>query len=141
MRVREPMRRSSIYFATFVLLTASAFAQSYKLLQPIPIGGDGAWDYLKADVEARRLYVSHSGEVVVLDLDSQKRLGTLNGFGFIHGILVVEKLNTGFLTDGQKNEVVTFVPEDPHNHGTTQDRSQSQQYGLRREHRANLCRP
>jgi hypothetical protein len=52
MRVGEPMRRSSIYFAAFVLLAASAFAQSYKLIQPIPIGGDGAWDYLKADVEA-----------------------------------------------------------------------------------------
>jgi hypothetical protein len=111
MRVGEPMRRSSIYFATFVLLAASAFAQSYKLTQPIPLGGDGAWDYLKADVEARRLYVSHSGEVVVLDLDSRKRLGTLSGFGFIHGILVVEKLNTGFLTDGHKNEVVTFDPK------------------------------
>lgn len=71
------MRRSSIYLATFVLLAASAFAQSYKLLQPIPLGGDGAWAYLQADVEARRLYISHSGEVVVIDLDTQKRFDRL----------------------------------------------------------------
>lgn len=105
------MRRRSICLAVSLLLSASAVAQNYKLAAPIPLGGNGAWDYLTADTEARRLYVSHSGEVVILDLDSQKRIGTLSGFGFIHGIVVVHKLNTGFLSDGQKDEVVTFDPQ------------------------------
>jgi streptogramin lyase len=74
------------------------------------LGGAGAWDYLKADVDARRLYVSHSSEVIVIDLDTQKQIGSLKGFGFIHGIVVVKQLNKGFLSDGQKNEVVTFDP-------------------------------
>jgi len=105
------MRRRSLCLTSALLLSASAVAQNYKLAAPIPLGGSGAWDYLTADTEARRLYVSHSGEVVILDLDSQKRIGTLSGFGFIHGIVVVHKLNTGFLSDGQKNEVVTFDPK------------------------------
>jgi hypothetical protein len=54
--------------------------------------------------------VSHSTEVVVLDLDTRKEIGRLTGFGFIHGIVIVKNLHTGFLSDGQKNEVVTFDP-------------------------------
>lgn len=104
-------RRSSLCLASALLLSALAVAQNYKLAAPIPLGGNGAWDYLTADTQARRLYVSHSGEVVILDLDSQKRVGTLSGFGFIHGIVVVHKLNTGFLSEGQKDEVVTFDPK------------------------------
>lgn len=97
--------------AALVLLSSVAFAQHYKLASPIPLGGDGAWDYLLADAEARRLYVSHSGEVVVLDLDTRQRIGTLSGFGFIHGIVIIDHSTRGFLSDGQKNEVVTFDPK------------------------------
>ena len=93
-----------------LVLSSAAFAQAYKVTASIPLGGDGAWDYLRADVDARRLYVSHSTEVVVLDLDTHKEIGRLTGFGFIHGIVIVKKLHTGFLSDGQKNEVVTFDP-------------------------------
>jgi hypothetical protein len=56
------------------------------------------------------LYVSHSNEVVVLDLDTQKEVGKLIGFGFIHGVVIVKELNTGFLSDGQNNQIVTFDP-------------------------------
>jgi hypothetical protein len=86
------------------------FAQRYVVAGSIPLGGSGAWDYLRADAEARRLYVSHSSEVVVLDLDSQKPIGRLTGFGFIHGIVVVPALHAGFLSDGDKAEVITFDP-------------------------------
>jgi uncharacterized protein YjiK len=93
------------------LIAGSAvFSQEYKVTQTIPLGGNGAWDYLRADAESRRLYVSHSGEVVVLDLDTQQVLGKLTGFGFIHGIVIVKELKTGFLSDGQKNEVISFDP-------------------------------
>jgi len=95
------------------LLLASATAgpaQEYRVARTLPLGGNGAWDYLRADTDARRLYVSHSGEVIILDLDSKERIGTLSGFGFIHGIVIVSELGTGFLSDGQKNEVVTFDP-------------------------------
>ena len=93
------------------LVPARASAQQYAVAASIPLGGRGAWDYLKADPDARRLYVSHSAEVVVVDLDTHKRIGQMNGFGFVHGIVIVKGLNTGFLSDGQKNEVVTFDPK------------------------------
>jgi len=34
----------------------------------------------------------------------------LTGFGFIHGIVIVKEINTGFLSDGQKNQVISFDP-------------------------------
>src|SRR4051812_28136374 len=50
-------------------------AASYKVVKSIPVPGEGFWDYLTADSENRRLYVSHGTEVAVLDLDSGKLLG------------------------------------------------------------------
>ncbi len=93
-----------------LIACSGAFAQVYRVAQFIPLGGVGAWDYPKADSEARRLYVSHSGEVLVLDLDTRKVVGKLTGFGFIHGIVIVKELQTGFLSDSQKNEVIAFDP-------------------------------
>ncbi len=102
----------SLLFGLVLSLSAgmSAYPQSYAITGSIPLGGNGAWDYLRADAQSRRLYVSHSTEVVVLDLDTHKEAGKLTGFGFIHGIVIVHELKTGFLSDGQKNEVVTFDP-------------------------------
>ena len=104
------MKKLSHGVLLLATLTSAAIAQDYRVAGSFPLGGNGAWDYLKADAETRRLYVSHSSEVVVLDLDTQKEVGRLTGFGFVHGIVIVKELHTGFLSDGQKNEVVTFDP-------------------------------
>ena len=47
----------------------------YHVIKKITIPGDYGWDYLTADSEGRRLYVSHDNEVVVLDLDSGATVG------------------------------------------------------------------
>jgi hypothetical protein len=75
-------------------------AESYKVTGAIPIGGAGHWDYLSADSENCRLYVSHNAEVVVIDLDSQKILGKINVGGFSHGIAIAPDVNLGFITTG-----------------------------------------
>jgi len=93
-----------------LILTSGAFAQNYKVSGSIPISGPGGWDYLNTDSDARRLYVSHGGEVVVIDLDSKKPIGKLAGMVSIHGIIIAKDLNIGFVSDGGKNEVVTFDP-------------------------------
>lgn len=104
------VRNLFLCFALSALAPASTFAQQYTVAAPIPLGGAGAWDYLVADTAARRLYVSHSADVNVLDLDTRKVVGKLSGFGFIHGILIVNP-TLGFLSDGRKNEVVVFNPK------------------------------
>src|ERR1700694_758046 len=79
-------------------------AETYKVTGSIPIGGTGHWDYLLADSENRRLYVSHNAEVVVLDLDSQKILGKVPVGGFSHGIAIAHDINLGFITTGGSAE-------------------------------------
>jgi hypothetical protein len=65
-----------------LLIVAPAVGQTYRVTGSIPLGGSGAWDYLQADTEARRLYVSRSNEVIVLDLDTQEEVGRLRAACF-----------------------------------------------------------
>src|SRR6202051_809344 len=95
---------------TALLLTLAATLGAvggYHLLKNIPIPGDYGWDYLTADSEARRLYVSHDREVVVLDLDSGTILGKIPGKS-IHGIAIDRNLGRGFISSGQPGSVIIF---------------------------------
>jgi len=93
-----------------LLLTLAATlgaAGGYHLLKTIPIPGDYGWDYLTADSETRRLYVSHDKEVVVLDLDSGAILGKIPGSD-VHGIAVVKELGRGFISATDPGSVTVF---------------------------------
>jgi DNA-binding beta-propeller fold protein YncE len=100
------------WLETMVLLFAvtaiSAQGQGFKTVGSISVGGAGGWDYLSADSVNRRLYVSHGSEVVVIDLDSQKVLTKISGFGGVHGIFLANDLGKGFITDGRANQVAIF---------------------------------
>ncbi|HTR39265.1 MAG TPA: hypothetical protein VMH80_25490 [Bryobacteraceae bacterium] len=85
------------------LLTAA----SYHLVKKIPIPGDYGWDYLTADSDARRLYVSHDREVVVLDLDSGAILGKIPGSD-VHGIAIASEFGRGFISASDPGSVTIF---------------------------------
>jgi DNA-binding beta-propeller fold protein YncE len=108
------MRRNICFLVPllFALSAAPLFSQGYKLSGEIPIGGEGGWDYLTADSANRRLYVSHTSEVAVIDLDSQKVIGHIPGMKRIHGIALADSLGTGFISDGGSDEVVVFSLKD-----------------------------
>jgi len=93
----------------FVALAGASRAQAadYHLLKKIAIGGEGWWDYLTADADNRRLYVSHGSEVDVVDLDSGSVLGKIPAQG-VHGIAIANDLNRGFISNGQANTVTVF---------------------------------
>ena len=92
----------------FALLPAWLGAESgYHLIKRIPIPGDYGWDYLTADTEGRRLYVSHDREVVVLDLDSFAIVGKIPGKS-IHGIAVARDLGRGFTSCSDPGSVIIF---------------------------------
>lgn len=63
---------------------------------------------MTADSESHRLYVSHAGEVEVIDLESRKPVGKISGMSRIHGIAIANDLSTGFISDGGSNQVVSF---------------------------------
>lgn len=74
-----------------------------KILKTIPLAGNGKWDYLCLDAEARRLYVPRSDTVQVVDLDSGVLAGTVaNASGHrVHGVALAPEQNLGFITAGK----------------------------------------
>lgn len=76
-------------------------------LPPAP-GNREYFDYIMADPDDRRIYVSHGTEVVVLDADKYSVIGTIGGLQLCHGVALVKSLGKGFITDGETEKVVIF---------------------------------
>ena len=100
-------------YAASILLVAFTFssawaADNYQITKKIPIPGQGSWDYLTVDESARRLYVSHGTQVVVLDLDSGAIVGKIENTQGVHGIAIAPDLGRGFVSNGQSSTVTIF---------------------------------
>ncbi len=74
----------------------------YQLLKEIPIGGEGGWDYLSIDQNARRLYVSHATKVVVIDLVQESIVGEITDTPGVHGIAIAPDIQRGFVSNGKE---------------------------------------
>lgn len=83
-------------------------AQTYVADKTIALPGDGGYDYLAIDKVNRRLYVSHGMQVNVIDLATEKPVGSVDNMKGVHGIAIVNKLNRGFISDGKANSVIVF---------------------------------
>jgi YVTN family beta-propeller protein len=91
-----------------LLLATMAAAAAYRVSKRIPIPGDTRWDYITADTEARRLYVPHGIEVVVLDLDSGAIVGRIAGLEAVHGVAVAPEFGRGFVDATDPGSVTIF---------------------------------
>ncbi len=92
----------------FVLAASVAGASELKVTNHFPIPGDVRYDYLRVDPDMRRLYVSHSNRVDVLDADTGSILGAVSPMKGVHGIAIVPGLKRGFITSGGDRTVVMF---------------------------------
>jgi DNA-binding beta-propeller fold protein YncE len=96
-------------FSTVVLLSAlNSSAQNYVLDKTIALPGNGSYDYVFIDQADHQLYASHGTTVNVVDLKTEKLIGTIKGMQGVHGIATVNKLNRGFISDGKGNAVIAF---------------------------------
>ncbi|MDQ6809648.1 MAG: YncE family protein [Verrucomicrobiota bacterium] len=85
-------------------MVAAEEAAAYHLIQEIPIGGEGGWDILSVDDAARRLYLSHSTKVVVVDLEKNAIVGEITDTPGVHGFVVAPELQRGFSSNGKENK-------------------------------------
>jgi len=76
----------------------------YHKLKEIPVGGAASWDYLSVDEAARRLYVSHGTEVVVIDIDRDAVVGTITNTPGVHGLAPAPDLQKGYSSNGRENK-------------------------------------
>ena len=76
----------------------------YHLLKtvslPAAAGGGEYYDYITVDPEARRVYVSHGTEVVILNADDYTVAGKIEGLTRCHGIAIARDMGKGFISDG-----------------------------------------
>ena len=83
-------------------------ASGYHVIKTVPVGGDGGWDYVFVDSDARRIYISRGTHVVVLDADTYTVVGDIPDTQGVHGIAVASDLGRGFTSNGRSNDVTIF---------------------------------
>ena len=102
------MKSGAVLAAIVGLLLLGASPAGYQVVKKVPLPGAGGWDYLAVDDMARRVYVSHATQVVVLDADSLEIVGTISGLAGVHGIALAPEFGRGFITSGQTDAVAVF---------------------------------
>jgi DNA-binding beta-propeller fold protein YncE len=86
---------------------------SYHLLKKYSFGPAAGstreyFDYITVDSGARRVYLSHGTEVIVLDSDSDAVVSKITGLKQDHGVAIATELGRGFITDGAEGKVIIF---------------------------------
>ncbi|HLV87221.1 MAG TPA: hypothetical protein VKV39_09620 [Candidatus Sulfotelmatobacter sp.] len=86
----------------------AAAAPGYHITNTYKLGGEGGWDYLTTDPDARRIYISRATHVMVIDADSGKSVGDIPDTPGVHGIALAPELGRGFTSNGREGTVSIF---------------------------------
>ena len=102
------LRVRSLALSLLLISTAVCATSVYHLLKKIPLGGEGAWDYLTFDAGSGRLYISRATHVMVLDGAGGKVVGDIPDTAGVHGIALAPELGRGFTSNGRAGTVTIF---------------------------------
>jgi YVTN family beta-propeller protein len=104
------MKKISVLLCVVVLFFATiAFAAvNYQLLKKVDVPGIGGWDYVSVDAAARRVYISHSSQVDVLDADTLALVGTIANTPGVHGIAIAPEVGRGYVSAGKSDAAIAF---------------------------------
>ncbi|MBF0505871.1 MAG: YncE family protein [Nitrospirae bacterium] len=101
--------KAFLLFCSLLVGTISYAADpGYHVIKKLQLGGEGGWDYLTVDSAARRLYISRSTHVMVVDIDTDKVAGDIADTQGVHGIAIAPELNRGFTSNGRANTATIF---------------------------------
>ncbi len=110
MKIQLPMLAVAGILAGMLWSCPDANAQpsGFQLVKKTVLGGEGGWDYLSVDSKNRRLYVSHSTQVEVLNADTQVKIGTIPNLQGVHGVIAVPRHGRGITTNGRSSTATIF---------------------------------
>jgi DNA-binding beta-propeller fold protein YncE len=108
MRPRVTLLSLACALALVASTALAAAPPRYHVARKIEIGGEGGWDYLIVDSAARRLYVSRSTRVIVLDADTGSVVGEIPNTEGVHGIAIAPELGRGFTSNGRASTITIF---------------------------------
>ena len=98
----------SIISVSLAAVALAAAGPGYHVVTTYKLGGEGGWDYLTADSDARRVYISRGTHVIVIDADSGKSVGDIADTPGVHGIALAPELGRGFVSNGREGTVSIF---------------------------------
>ena len=105
--LRRQIVRLAVVTQALICASAAASAQNFKVAK-YNIGGDGGTDYVTAEPGTRRVFVSRSTHVMVVDGRTGKVLGDIPDTPRMHGIALAPKWNHGFTTNAGDSTVSMF---------------------------------
>lgn len=99
--------------STILLLSISAVCNAQRagkiaILNTFHIASAGGWDYLAVSPVHNWLYVSHGGQVNILDKNTGDSIGIIENTTGVHGIAFDAKNGKGFTSNGRLNNVTVF---------------------------------
>ena len=83
-------------------------ADPFGAQQPIHVGGAGRWDYATFDPAGHLLYVTRSTHSQAIDPATGKVVLDVQGQERSHGIVAVDTVGRGYITDGKAGAIVAF---------------------------------
>ena len=99
-------RYTALLAAAILLMAPVTFAASYHQIAKYTLGGgEGGWDYLTFDPDGDRVFIAHNKEILVVDANSGKKLGSIPADG-AHGVALAA--GKGFSTNGRAGTVTVF---------------------------------
>ncbi|WP_199096472.1 YncE family protein [Dyella sp. ASV21] len=108
----QRLLRHTLMVSLGLLLTSHALAApqsaDYRVLSRLQLGGTGGWDYLSFDAQRRHLFVTRGDRVEVVDVDQQKKIGTIPGTAGVHGVTLDQAAHRGYASNGQSASVTVF---------------------------------
>jgi len=103
--------RMSVALTAFALLCVAvphnALAQSFKV-EKFDIKGDGGTDYVAADADTGRVFVSRGTHMMVVDGKTGNVVGDIPDTPGVHGAGIAPKAGHGFTTNGGDQTVTMF---------------------------------
>jgi DNA-binding beta-propeller fold protein YncE len=88
---------------------AAPRGSEYHVIRQISPGGDGGYDYISVDPDARRVYVPRVTHLQVLDEGTGKVIADIPDLKGLHGVRFMPKLNRGFVTGNDPDAEVYFL--------------------------------
>jgi len=92
-----------VAFATHV-----SSQSNYQIVKTFHIASMGGWDYPAVDDNSNKLYLSHGGQVNILDKFTGDSIGIINNTSGVHGVAFVPSLGVGYASNGKTNNVTLF---------------------------------
>ena len=98
----------SLIAAASSLFNTTQAQSGYHVTKTFHVASPGGWDYPAVDQGSNKLYLSHGGQVNILDKNTGDSLGVILNTTGVHGIAFVNALGKGYTSNGRLNNVTVF---------------------------------